>query len=289
LEGSGFFLEKRPADFLTSSTANGAPVLARPVVNALTGAETVELIAAPGVATGNVAVASHSSLYGWDVNLIDNFHHEDCARIVLLGGFRYLHLDENLDVLQNTTLLPGGTAGFGGGTVVGPSSLSIFDHFGTLNEFYGGQLGARVDYGDRLFVSVQGKIALGATHEVINIAGATTRVDTMGNRSSVMGGLLALSSNTGRFNRDEFAAVPEIGVNIGYRITPLIRAYVGYTFLYWSEVARPGDQISRTINPSLLPTSTTFGSATTPTLPALTFQRTDFWAQGINVGLEFRY
>ena len=44
--------------------------------------------------------------------------------------------------------------------------------------------------------------------------------------------------------------VPEIGFNLGYRITPQATVYVGYSLLYASNVARPGDQINRNINPT---------------------------------------
>jgi hypothetical protein len=41
----------------------------------------------------------------------------------------------------------------------------------------------------------------------------------------------------------------------------------------------------------LLPTSQAFGTAvaTAPAQPVSTLQHTDFWAQGVNFGLEFRY
>ena len=43
-----------------------------------------------------------------------------------------------------------------------------------------------------------------------------------------VGGLLALTSNIGRFHRDVLTWVPEVGVNFGYPFTERIRAYVGY-------------------------------------------------------------
>ena len=35
--------------------------------------------------------------------------------------------------------------------------------------------------------------------------------------------------------------LPEIGVNVGYDVTPRLRVQAGYTFLYLSNVVRPGD------------------------------------------------
>jgi hypothetical protein len=72
-------------------------------------------------------------------------------------------------------------------------------------------------------------------------------------------------------------------------LTPSIHATVGYTLLYYSNVARPGDQINRALNPSQLPTSQSAVVATGAAQPSFLFRDTDFWAQGISFGLEFRY
>jgi hypothetical protein len=284
VEGSGFFLEKRPAGFAASS-ATGNPVLARPFVDARTGTESTVLVSETGVDTGSVAISSFSDLYGWDVDLVGGFYRDGVLHLVLLGGFRYLNLSESLDIVQNSTLVPIGAAGFGGGLLVPPSNVTLFDHFGTRNEFYGGQLGARVEYGDRLLVSAYGKIALGSTHEVINLAGFTSGIPG----GTKQGGLLVLPSNAGSRAHDEFTAVPEIGFNVGYQVCRWLQVYAGYTFFYWSEVARPADQINRIVNPTLIPASRTFGAPTGPAQPTFSFQRTDFWAQGANIGLALRW
>ncbi len=78
--------------------------------------------------------------------------------------------------------------------------------------------------------------------------------------------------------------VPEIGFNVGRQVTNNIRLYVGYTFLYWSSVVRPGDQIDFVVNPTQLPTSAGPGMLVGPARPAPLFRESDFWAQGINFG-----
>jgi hypothetical protein len=288
VEGSGFFLEKRPANFVASSSVTGVPLLARPFLNALDG-ESSLLISSPGlpgtaqnlaggVARGGVAVSSFSDLFGWDVDLVGGFYGTGPLHVKLLGGFRYLNMSESLDIGQSTTLLPGGA-------LVPGTTVVIVDQFGTRNEFYGGQLGARVDYGDRLVVSGFGKIALGSTHEVINLAGFTNGIPG----GARQGGLLVLSSNAGSRAHDEFTAVPEIGINVGYQVCRCIQLFAGYTFLYWSDVARPGDQINRVVNPTLVPASRTFGTPVGPAQPSFSFQRTEFWAQGLNFGFAVRW
>src|SRR5262249_22126476 len=75
-----------------------------------------------------------------------------------------------------------------------------------------------------------------------------------------LGGLLALQSTIGRQSRDRGAVIPEFGVQVGYQLTRHLRAYAGYTLIYWGEVARAGDQIDLTVNPNLLPPATPPGT-----------------------------
>jgi hypothetical protein len=99
------------------------------------------------------------------------------------------------------------------------------------------------------------------------------------------GGFLALPTNMGHFDRDHFAVVPEFGLHFGYQVTDHVRAFAGYTFLYWDNVVRPGNQIDLTVNPSQVPPHTLVGAPR----PAFAFQGSDFWAQGLDFGLEFRF
>src|SRR5262249_39230828 len=99
----------------------------------------------------------------------------------------------------------------------------------------------------------------------------------------------ALATNSGRFTRGAFAVAPEVSVRLGVEIFGRARLFVGYNFLYLSEVARPGDQIDRNVNPTGMPLSTRSGFFFGPPLPAFAFQSADFWAQGLMFGLEYRY
>ena len=85
--------------------------------------------------------------------------------------------------------------------------------------------------------------------------------------------------------------VPEIALNwaTGSRRRP--RSIVGCSFLYASNVARPGDQINRNINPTQTvsygndPPVTPVGAAQ----PTFNFNTTDFWAQTLSIGLAYRF
>ena len=101
--------------------------------------------------------------------------------------------------------------------------------------------------------------------------------------------LRELPSNIGRYNWDVFAVVLEFPINVGYQVTKQLRVFVGYTFLYASKVLRPGDQIDRVVNTTQIPPPLAAGTLIGPARPAFHFKDTDFWAQGINFGLEFRF
>jgi hypothetical protein len=111
------------------------------------------------------------------------------------------------------------------------------------------------------------------------------------------GGLLALSSNIGHFSRDRFSVVPELGLTVGYNITCHMRVFVGYNFLYMSNVLRPGDQIDPILDARKIPNFVKLAptsAAATSTLPisvhpTVPFNEANFWAQGVNCGLEFHY
>ena len=280
LDGSFFFLGQRNNNFLASSA--GSPILARPFVNVATGQEASELVAFPGVISGTVRVDIPSRLWGADGNLRHNLCRGQCWSLDKLIGFRYLDLHESLTV--NEFLSVPGAAG------QAPSIIIVNDRFSTRNQFYGGQFGLAYEVRKgKWFVDVTGKVALGATHQVVNIDGTTTFVPAGTTPVTQPGGLLAQRTNSGRFTRNEFSVVPEIGLKLGCQFTQHLRGYIGYNFLYWSNVARPGQQIDRVVNTSQIPSVFGPGQLVGPARPAFTFRDTDFWAQGITFGLELRY
>jgi hypothetical protein len=102
--------------------------------------------------------------------------------------------------------------------------------------------------------------------------------------------LLAQPTNSGHLSKNHFAVLPEIGIKVGYQVTDNVRVYVGWDFLYASSVVRPGDQIDRSVNTNQLLTIAGPGSVGNgPARPAPTFKPTDFWAFGVNAGLEWRF
>jgi hypothetical protein len=278
IEADFFFLGQRSNNFVAgASGAAGAPVVARPIINVLTGTETSELV--PGI----VSVRERNRLLGTGVNGVFNVCCACCARLDLLAGFRYLEYDEDLTISENL-LVPAGVPTIGG------TRFDLSDSFSTRNFFYGGLIGGRGEVRrGRFFVDLTGDVSLGTTHQDLDILGSTVITPPGGTPVALRGGILALPSNIGHFSRDRFSVVPELSLNVGYQVTHNVRAFVGYTFLYWSDVLRPGDQIDRVINPTQIPSTLGPGTLVGPARPTVILRETDFWAQGLNVGVEFRF
>jgi hypothetical protein len=282
VEGSYLFLGSRSVPFAANCPANGG-VLARPFFNLSTGIQDAEDICFPGLAHGSIQINSTSRLQGFEGNAVYGLCESCCTRLELLAGFRYLELVEGLGINENVAVEPGVPQ-------IGGRTFAVSDQFDTRSQFYGGQVGIRAERSwNKFFVNATAKVALGVSEDEIHVFGQTVTTFPNGARSAVPGGLLALGSNSGRFGHDQFAVVPEGTVNVGYQVTSWLRGYVGYTFLYDSDVVRPGNQIDLTLNQTRIPTSTNFAPSgpNRPSVP--TFAESSFWAQGINFGLELRY
>jgi hypothetical protein len=281
LESTYFFLGQRGINFVAGSPT-GNPIIARPVVNVTTGNVEPELVAFPGVVVGSVGISSSSRLWGVEGNARHRLLCGCNGYLDLLAGFRYLELDEDLYITENLVALdPAGGPGTG---------IIVFDSFTTKNQFYGGQLGLDGEYHwNRFYVGGQFKIAAGMMHEQVSINGAT--IITVPGLPPITGsgGLLALPSNIGTRTSNVFAVVPEVGLRVGYNLTDHVRLFVGYNFLWASNVVRPGNQIDTVINRSQQPTAFGPGTLVGAARPLPLFQHTDYWAQGVNFGVEIRY
>jgi hypothetical protein len=283
IEATYFFLtdDNRSASFGPSS---GIQSIGRPFVNVGTNppanGQDAEIVAAPanGV-NGRVAINTSNQFWGAELNLRYPITCGCNWKLDILGGFRYLNLAESLGISENLTVTQT--------TPRDPTNFAVFDSFSTRNIYYGGQVGLDAECRwRRLFLGATGRVALGDMHETVNIDGGTVITGGAG-AGTFRGGLLALNgTNIGNYTRDTFAVVPELSLRLGFYFTERLRAYVGYNVIYMSSVVRPGDQVDLHVNPSYQPNGgPPFGAA----LPAFQFRATDFWAQGLTAGLEWKF
>jgi len=241
----------------------------------------------PGLTAGS-SVISHTRFSGWEINSALNARQQQGMTLVLLGGLRVLDLNEDVLIRDQFGLLDPVASGFQGAPLAAGSQVSTEDRFKATNHFYGGQLGARGQFRlGALSLGLQGKLALGTTQQLVIIDGSSTVLGPL--TATTPGGLFAQMSNISRNYHSPFAFVPEGLATIGLNLADNVRLTAGYTFLYWSDVVRPGQQIDRVINPALVPTNPASGTSNLPFRPTPYFQTTDFWAQGLTFGVEFSF
>lgn len=193
------------------------------------------------------------------------------SRVDVIGGYRYVSLDESIAFNETTTPLSA------------PDPVNVNESFATDNDFHGVDLGFIYEWEARRWaVELVSKIALGVTDQEVRINGSTSSATI-----DSAGGLLAQSSNIGTYSRDRFSVIPELSARVAYRITPQLRASLAYSLLYWSSVVRPGDQIDYTIDSRVIPPAV--GAPSPYRHPHFAFDDTAIWAHGFNLGLEYVY
>jgi hypothetical protein len=283
LEFEGFLLGQQSANF--SANSSNFPVISRPFFDVVNDRQAVERLAFPGLSTGTGSVTAPSSLWG----IAPDVRCKLCCgcdyQIDTLIGLRYLDLTESIQINENIMATAAAPAPFTN------ANASLTDYFGTRNQFVGGEVGlAGEKYWGPWFVDFRATLALGATDELIVVNGSQQIINRItGQVQNFQGGLLALNSNIGRYSHDRFAVVPELNFHLGYQITEHIRASIGYDFLYWSSVVRPGDQIDTVLDVNRIPNFIVPPGTPTVNRPAVPFKDTDFFATGLTFSLEFTF
>lgn len=300
IDASFFYLGENTASNDGGPLGGTLPAqIGRPFFNINTFMGEADNVAIPGRSVGSFATSVTNRLWGSDANLLWNMGSCDCIRLDIMVGARYAQLDEGLKV--------------GTGTVntdfANPSTLNVavvrLDQFDTRNRFYGAQIGAHTEVRCcRLFANFTGKAAFGRVEELVDISGASflfnpgtsgtlpstgaVGIPTAGNGVIAPGAIYAQPSNMGNHTQKKYAVACELNASVGYYLTGWLRFSVGYDLFHLNHVARPGDQIDPFVNGTVIP----FRSFLTPVgapRPTFTFRESDFWAQGLNFSLDFRF
>jgi hypothetical protein len=273
LEAQYFGLGDATANFQADS--NTFPVLARPYFNATTGAADSKLIASSGTQTGSITVAATTSFQGAEALLRQAWCHDCDAHFDFLVGYRYLRLSDNLNINELDTF------NNQQGPVPVGSTLALSDQFSTLNEFQGAELGFTSDWQyNRWNLEFLLKVGLGNTTSRVTINGSSVSTEPTQASVTSANGFLAQASNIGSYEHGQFTMVPELGINLGFDLTQRLRLLGGYSLIYWSAVARSGDQIDLNL---------TYPPVAGIRAPEFRFAMSDYWAQGLNLGLDFRF
>ncbi len=312
LEVSGMWINQSPTLRLFAASSDGSagsPVLSRPFLDVSqpgpvgTGQEQVLSSGFPGLLAGDIGATASGSLWGIEANFVCNLLGSDTLSIDLILGYRHANLSEDFNMFSRTAPVAAGVnipfnavnqVGFGQGF-----STLVFDNFSTRNQFNGGTIGVRGFVGGRwLQGEIDLKLAIGSTSAQLNVSGESILLDpSFPVRAPVTepGGMLAVKSNSGTFERNEFSVIPEVTGKVALQITRNLRIFSTYNVFYWSDVARPGDQLSNIIDARQIPTHVAYDprvknggpNVTVPPQPAINFR--DFWGYGFGFGVEIGF
>lgn len=302
---------------LNTTGEPGAPNFAVPIydvtgfwgLNGVPG-ETVYIL--PGPLSSDPGFEGHFSLkmsslfQGAEIYSCASLGCNDSCSLDGLGGFCWLQLQENLTFSANTKTVPN--------VSFPPGFFNTKDHFKTANNFFGAQLGVQVRYRScNWLMDITPKVGLGVLNQSVNIHGFGKTLSgnlfySVKGPAHMLGGIFAQPTNIGKFRRNTFAATFETNIRIGYQIASYLEIFLGYNFILISNVARPGDQMNRKINPTrtgLAEVSReTVGIGTGPIpfgdpgpaevpqgleKPNFHFKTRLFWTQGLTAGLSLRF
>lgn len=286
IEASGFVLGSRSASF--SSSSAGSPSLRVPFFNVPPGAgfplgSSSFVLADPGFAAGGQTVSSSLQFWGIEANGLYRAYSGPGASVSVIAGLRYIDLREGLSIVSVESLLPPFLFGSFTGT----------DNFSTRNQFFGAQLGVKAQRQFAQFDgSVVAKVAVGDNYQTVSINGnSAVAGNGFGVPSGITpGAIFTQLTNIGQQTRNQFAAVPEAQVELGYRFSNGMRVFVGYDLIYLSSVVRPGDQIDTTLNLTGNPAINGAGATLTGApRPVPLFNGSSFLAQGMQIGASYAF
>ena len=269
-------LEQKGEDF--SASSNNIRNLARPVFDTGTNSEAAQLVAQSGVLAGAITADTDTQLQAFEVLRRSCFSRTPWYQCDLLLGYKYGLLEDQLNINQSSTYL---TAS---GPIVAGTSTTAFDRFATSNRFNGFVIGL-----DRWHTAgcwkflYTGKVALGGNRARVDINGQTsTTVPGVGS-ATFPGNLLAQSTNIGRYERNQFMAIPEFTFRVERRLSSQIQLHAAYNLMYWSAVTRVDDVLSRRV--SQFPPEAITGSRE----PAFRWNDGGLFMHGLQVGVDYNF
>jgi hypothetical protein len=225
-----------------------------------------------GLSSG-ITVESVTGLWSAEANGLWLARSGDCVEFVALAGVRHLGLIEAL-TLRNAATDQTFIQLLGPGTELGNKLTNE-------SRFFGGQVGGRFTVTlAPVYFGITGKVALGTTEQTRDLAGSLFQLLATGlSPGTILGAVSAPQQLVERRTVREFAVANEVNVRAGFCLGSCVRIFGGYDFLYWSRVARAGDQFDR------LPDGGQLLGSGRPDRPV----GIDFYAHGFSVGAEVRY
>jgi len=272
-----------------AGSSDGTPGIAIPFINdssnvADQGNPDAFIIAGPGLlqpgTTGSVSAAATNDIFGGDVMLRRLFSRGRSGRIDWLLGYQYTNIDDAVSLRTSTNR-----------TGVGNPTFTTFDHFEAENHFNAGTIGMMLECcRGPVTLQVISKFGFGNMNQQVSIRGnnsvngAVTGGGIFAQDQSAAGGP---NFNIGDYERDEFAWSPELNINTIWSLRKHVDLTIGYSFIYWSNVALAGDHIDTTLNNDVFFDGNFIAGGGSN--PDFNFTDTHYWAHSLDLGLLMRY
>lgn len=274
--GGRFWIMSENEDSFAAGGAGTGTSIARPFLNLASAGEDSVIINNDGTGTlsqfgGDVSASSSLNLWAAEAYTRLKFSCDKQHRVEFLGGFSHFEIDDDLAIASTS--------------IENASSrvTTFSDRFEAENRFNGGQLGFEmvINRGKWTARSLT-KVHLGNMNQKYTIAGTTS--DTLsGATSNFDVGMLA-RENSGTFEKDVFAFIPEANFKLAYELRKNMQFSVGYSFLYFDNVALNGSVMDRVITDGAALQTGVVGAR-----PAFVHNDSSLWVQGIDLGLSVNY
>ncbi len=196
------------------------------------------------------------------------------SRADLIGGYTFARLDDSLGL--RTQSVNGITDAIIDGTV-----RQTTDLFSTNNTFHGGHIGFTTDIArGRWTFSTLGKVALGTMSQETQVSGqtVTTPPPNTGAATTESNGIFTYSSNDGTRQRDVFTFIPEAGAKLRFCLTSNLRANVGYTFIFFPDVAMANSLIDPVVD-----------TQQNEAFPRSRIGHDSYYLHGLDLGLSYKF
>lgn len=273
LKVSGLFGEDE--DYQISST-DPANVITRPFfnTNGIGGPQFDQLIVSGlGPTTGSFSATSEFDYLASEVYGRMNFDKSSNYSIDLIGGFSAFMID---DMLSLTSI-----------SDQGGTRTTLNDMFDVENRFYGGQLGIETMFHKgKWSLTTLTKVHLGNMNNRVAISGSSRNAvlpDPPGPGADFTNGFF-VQGQQGTYEDDEFSFAPELGLRLGYSPRCNVELTVGYSMIYWNNVALAGEQINPYLDGTLILSNTAGAQAA-----LYEVEKGSLWMQGIDLGVIFHY
>jgi hypothetical protein len=275
--GGRFWILSENEDAYSAAGNGTGNSIARPFFNlALPGEDSV-IINNDGTGAlpqfgGSVAASSTLDMWAGEAYGRLRFSHDKHHRVEFIGGYSHFEIDDTLSI--TSTSIENANA----------RVTTFSDRFEAENQFDGGQLGFEmIVRRGRWTARSLTKVHLGNMQQSFRIAGTTSDRTPPGAANVFPVGMLA-RGNSGTIDRDVFAFVPEANFKLAYQVRKNMMFSVGYSFLYFDNLALNGDVIDRVISDGAALQTGVVGPR-----PAFAFNDSSLWVQGIDLGFSVNY